>query len=110
MPWVISNTSTKSPQLYCFDVSSLYHDWRLTSLHSVQYEFDGSILLSPETLTELSTLGVAVFETKKSAKQAFKLLGIATCRYVELQSAITKEFMTRPFTAESNWTDLNKHI
>lgn len=109
MPWIISNTSTKQPQLYCFDVLSLHPDWKLAALHSAQYDIDGSILLYPETLAELSTLGVAVFATKKSAKQAFKQLGIATCRYVELRSAITKEFMTRPFIGESSWTDLNKN-
>ena len=110
MAWVISNTSDKKPQLYCFNASSTNNDWKLTSINSVKYDFDGSILLSPVTLTELSNHGVAVFETKISAKKAFKLLGVATCRYVELRLTITKEFITRPFIAESNWTDLNKHI
>lgn len=85
MPWVISNTSDKNPMLYCFDVSEVNSEWKLTFLNSAAYGSDGAILLTPKSLSELSVAGVAIFETKTSAKIAFKQLGIATCRYVQLK-------------------------
>lgn len=90
MPWVISNTSDKNPMLYCFDVSAVNSEWELATVNSATYGPDGSILLTSKTLDELSTAGVAIFETKTSAKIAFNELGITTCRYVQLRIPSTK--------------------
>ena len=110
MAWVIANTSTKNQQLYSFDVTStsLEKKWELVEIKSTKYDFDGSILLSPETLIELKESKVAVFETKKSAKSEFNNLGISVCRYVELRLDLTKEFQTRNFISSSSWTELNQ--
>ena len=90
MPWVISNTSDKKPMLYCFDVSAVNYEWKLAALNPAAYCSDGAILLTPQLLSELSMTGVAIFETKTSARIAFKQLGIATCRYVQLKLPNTK--------------------
>lgn len=90
MPWVISNTSDKNPMLYCFDVSATNGEWKLSALNFAEYDSDGTILLTPKILSELTMAGVAIFETKSSAKIAYKELGIATCRYVQLKLPNTR--------------------
>ncbi len=90
MPWVISNTSDKNPMLYCFDVSAMNGEWKLAGINSAAYGSDGAILLTPSILNELCIAGVAIFETKTSAKSGFKSLGITTCRYVQLKLPNTK--------------------
>jgi hypothetical protein len=90
MPWVISNTSDRNPMLYCFDVSAVNGEWELAGINSATYGSDGAIIVTPQTLEELSSAGVAIFETKSSAKIAFKELGITTCRYVQLRIPSTK--------------------
>ncbi|RDE18967.1 hypothetical protein DV711_15270 [Motiliproteus coralliicola] len=112
MAFIISDTSTKNQKAYSFDSTSKKAriDYTLVEIKTRQYDYDGAIILTPETLYEIKKKNVAIFKTKKSAKEAYNKLGISTCNYVELVLNITHEYRSRNFVANSSWTELNHKI
>lgn len=107
--YIIANTSTKNQQLYAFD--SLRNaeniNYHLIRIDSLVYDYDGSIILTEDTLHEIKNNGIPVFETLKEAKKAYNTLGINTCRYVKLVLDFTHEFKSRALLVKSTWTALN---
>ncbi|ASO30947.1 hypothetical protein CG015_17150 [Vibrio anguillarum] len=112
MAYVIADTGFANQKLYAFypvqDEEQI--NWNLVSIVSTNYDHDGSILLTAETLRELQEKNVAIFESKKSAKAVYHKLGIPNCRYVRLILSITHEFKTRNGSYCSSWTDLNSKV
>ena len=109
MAYVIANTATKNQRIYAFNsvAEGEKIEWELVEILTTEYDYDQSIFLTSATLDEISTKGVAVFHSKKSAKAAYNKLGIGSCRYVELVLNITHEYKSRNFKASSSWTALN---
>jgi hypothetical protein len=94
MAWVIANTSKHNPKLYAFDMMSEEQpkEWELVKIESAEFLYNDYLILTPETLSELSAKGVAVFEKKSSAREDFKRLSISNCKYIELKLPITLEY------------------
>jgi len=110
MPYVLANTSMENQKLYAFDVLSTEKPkhWELVRIEPINYDVDGSILLTSNTLEQLKEKRVAVFDTKKAAQSEYAALGISNCRYVELKLDFTKEYLEHCGKSSSSWTDLNR--
>lgn len=107
MLYVIANTSTKDQRLYAVDGTTCDKGlpWELVKVESTQHNIDGSIALTAETLAEIESKKVAVFESKKQARAAYKSLGIKSGRYVSLALA-----QQTPGSSSSTLTDLNSKL